>query len=254
VVSNLIRGYCGFRGAGVGTGIGGGFIVNNTIVDNRGHGIHGYGGVIANNVLAFNDWQGLWTYLPIPTDIRSNLYFQNAMGDPDPGAEPLFADPELEADGFHLRATSPARDAGRDGYLKGAMRDVDGEDRRVGPRVDIGADEFALTASPDAPGIATSIDLLEGARPGLSLETPRPNPRWGAGAADVRFTLPEAATVRLLLYDVRGRLVAEREGESRAAGAHSVRWDPGELPPGGYFVRLLAEDGATATAPWVVLR
>ncbi|HYE96737.1 MAG TPA: T9SS type A sorting domain-containing protein [Rubricoccaceae bacterium] len=71
---------------------------------------------------------------------------------------------------------------------------------------------------------------------GFRLEAPRPNP--SAGQTTLTFVLPEAAHVRLSVYDVRGREVAVLVDGLRSAGTHHVVWDPRRVPAGVYAVRL----------------
>jgi hypothetical protein len=72
-----------------------------------------------------------------------------------------------------------------------------------------------------------------------ALESVRPNPF--RGAATVRFGLPEAAAVRLVLYDALGRQVAVLvPGEAHAPGWHEVSLDGHALPSGAYVLRLEA--------------
>ncbi len=66
--------------------------------------------------------------------------------------------------------------------------------------------------------------------------------------ADVRFTLPEAATVRLALYDVTGREVAVLAEGSWPAGEGSAVINASEFAAGVYIVRLTAgRDSVTRT-------
>lgn len=63
---------------------------------------------------------------------------------------PLLADP-AGAD-FHLATTSPARDAGDPAFMPGAGEtDLDGQPRRFGGRVDIGADEVPVPPALEPP-------------------------------------------------------------------------------------------------------
>jgi probable HAF family extracellular repeat protein len=66
-----------------------------------------------------------------------------------------------------------------------------------------------------------------------------PNPMRGETL--LQFTLPEASTIRLTIFDVAGREV-ERVREGRlTAGPHSVPWRPrADLPAGVYFAALKA--------------
>jgi hypothetical protein len=74
-----------------------------------------------------------------------------------------------------------------------------------------------------------------------------PNPfRLETGIA---FELPRAASVRLVVYDMQGRLVRRLVDSWLPAGRHEARWDgrDGEgtgVPNGVYFVRLEVQDRA----------
>lgn len=65
-----------------------------------------------------------------------------------------------------------------------------------------------------------------------------PNPFNPATA--IGFDLPEAARVRLAVFDVLGREVALLVDEQRPAGRHAVRFEAGHLPSGVYLYRLEA--------------
>jgi hypothetical protein len=86
------------------------------------------------------------------------------------------------------------------------------------------------------------------------LSPPQPNPRVGGDPFTLRFELTAPATLRASLYDVAGREVASREPEFfPQPGKHALRWDPGRLTSGVYFVRLELDSGTKATARCVVL-
>ena len=64
-----------------------------------------------------------------------------------PGAGNIDADPQFEADGFHLRPGSPCINAGDpDFVLAPGETDIDSHPRVMGGRIDIGADEFTRRA------------------------------------------------------------------------------------------------------------
>jgi photosystem II stability/assembly factor-like uncharacterized protein len=65
-----------------------------------------------------------------------------------------------------------------------------------------------------------------------------PNP-FGTSAT-LQFTLPEAGSVRLTVYDALGRTVAVLVDEAREAGTHAVAFDASALPAGVYIVRFEA--------------
>ncbi len=73
------------------------------------------------------------------------------------------------------------------------------------------------------------------------LDPGAPNP-FGA-STELSYTLPEAGRVRLGIYDVQGRQVAQISDERQPAGRHTRRWDGRDarghlLPAGMYLVRL----------------
>jgi len=83
--------------------------------------------------------------------------------------------------------------------------------------------------------------------PLVQLKGNYPNPF--ADATTLHFTLPEAADVRLSIFDLLGREVAVVVDERVGAGTHEVVWDgrvhAGDAAAGVYFARLQA--GGTVT-------
>jgi hypothetical protein len=68
------------------------------------------------------------------------------------------------------------------------------------------------------------------------LEGVAPNPVRGYGV--IRYTLPEAADVKIELYDVLGRRVKTLLDASQAPGLQTVPVDARNLPSGTYLYRL----------------
>jgi hypothetical protein len=97
---------------------------------------------------------------------------------------------------------------------------------------------------------AVSVDVPAGLA--FSFATPAPNPSRG-GAGTFAFALPREALVSLRLFDASGRLLASRMAAAFPVGPSTVRWDPGVLAPGTYFVRLRASTGESAERRWTVL-
>lgn len=99
-------------------------------------------GMLANTVVANNGTRGIIIGAAIAGGFANehNLVFGNGSNDFTPGAGTVLADPRFAgAQDFHLRANSPARDAGNTALAAGIAVDLDGAPRVFGPAVDIGA-------------------------------------------------------------------------------------------------------------------
>jgi hypothetical protein len=94
------------------------------------------------------------------------------------------------------------------------------------------------------PGARSGVTQSDAMPTAFALHAPTPNPV--AGRTLIRFDLPEASTIDLVLFDVQGRLVRDlARAERLPAGRHVRTWDGrgqhGEpLQPGIYFLRLVA--------------
>ena len=91
---------------------------------------------------------------------------------------------------------------------------------------------------------AASGVTLEAVPDDYALEAAYPNPF--NPQATIRFALPEAAEVRLVVYDVVGREVARLVEGQRSAGYHAARFDGARLASGLYLYRLTARGEAGA--------
>lgn len=101
---------------------------------------------------------------------------------------------------------------------------------------------------------SVGVSQMSGTITRVSFTGPQPNPRVGADPLTLRFALDAPAAVRFSLYDVSGRKIAVREAEYfSSAGPRAVRWNPGRVAPGVYFVRLELDSGASAAARCVML-
>lgn len=85
----------------------------------------------------------------------------------------------------------------------------------------------------------------------VTLHQPCPNPF--PVSTTVSFELPQAADVRLDVYDFSGRLVETLVDQSMTAGEHSVVFDGSGMPSGVYLLRLQSGSGV-ATARVVLVR
>jgi len=63
-------------------------------------------------------------------------------------------------------------------------------------------------------------------------------------SATIRFSLPESAQVRLVVYDVLGRQVRVLVDGTREAGTHEVAFNAEDLPSGMYLYRLETPQGS----------
>jgi chitodextrinase len=57
----------------------------------------------------------------------------------------------------------------------------------------------------------------------------------------IAYSLPEASSVLLEVYDIMGRRVATLDQGRRSAGEHEITWNAGHLPSGVYLVRFVSE-------------
>ena len=73
----------------------------------------------------------------------------------------------------------------------------------------------------------------------FSLEQNYPNPF--NPSTTIRYNLPEAADVQLIVLDALGRVVDDLDSRHMAPGAHSVVWNAETRPSGIYFVRMEAK-------------
>jgi hypothetical protein len=84
--------------------------------------------------------------------------------------------------------------------------------------------------------------------PPMDVELLQNNPNPFNPSTTISYLLPQAETVRLVVYDVRGREVAILADGPRPAGRHDIRWDgrnrSGEpVSSGVYYYRLQTADG-----------
>jgi hypothetical protein len=100
----------------------------------------------------------------------------------------------------------------------------------------------------ELPAVAADLTVRE---PLFVLQQNFPNPF--SPHTTIPFALKTAATVRLDVFDVRGRRVAGLLDGRLEPGAHSVTWRPGPLPSGVYQVRLRSGD-QTATRQLIHVR
>jgi len=99
------------------------------------------------------------------------------------------------------------------------------------------------------PDIVTSTETAPSLPQELAVGVDRNPLRQGT---EVRYSLPEASSVDLSVFDVSGRLIESLATGNHTAGYHAVRWD-GEgrdgttVGAGVYFIRLVAGGGTRVT-------
>ena len=212
-------------------------IFNNIIVQN-GVGIHTEGAV---PYCQFNDvWNNVVNYRGLSPD--GNI-----------SADPLFVDPMGD---YHLLPESPCIDAGSNERcpltidLEGNPRPVDRDGDGISI-VDIGAYEFS--------GIVTDAaeDELDVEGPSvLSLYQNYPNPF--NLSTEIFFMLPKRSHVRIVIYDLVGRLVRELTDQEYDPGVHRICWDGRDdmgipVASGVYLYRIIA-CSKSITKKMIVLR
>ena len=153
-------------------------LTNNTIAGN-GYGIYcsNSSPAITNNTIARNVY-GIYCYASAAPVLTNNIVVHNATGicrsgtsstpvlrnncvfNPDgtsysglsAGTDDISADPKLQPAAYgrlHIRPDSPCVDAGLDAAVEPSWKDMDGQARIQGLRVDIGADETDGTVWPE---------------------------------------------------------------------------------------------------------
>ena len=112
------------------------------------------------------------------------------------------------------------------------------------PRGDVASTSLADAATNDA---AEAPEIAGEAIPETYvLEANYPNPF--NPTTTIRYGLPEAAAVSLVVYDALGREVERLVEGLREAGMHTVTFEAGALPSGWYLYRLTTPGGITPRA------
>ncbi|UCE17122.1 MAG: T9SS type A sorting domain-containing protein, partial [Gemmatimonadota bacterium] len=96
--------------------------------------------------------------------------------------------------------------------------------------------------------VVKSEDLVP-AEYGLAQNYPNPfNP-----VTSIAYSLPQAAKVKVFVYNTLGQVVAELVDGDQEAGHHVVTWDAADMASGVYFYRIEAND-FTATRRMVLMK
>jgi hypothetical protein len=189
--------------------------VLNSILWNEGSDIYQSGGLVT---VQYSDVRGGWT-----------------------GTGNIDSDPRFADSTYRLDSTSRCIGAGRDsvqiaGYWYRAPSSCFYGSQRPSPpgsHPDIGACENPL-ADPN-PGVT---DPTIGMPMSYALNQNYPNPFNPTTV--VRYELPAASGVKLVIYDLLGREVVVLVNEKKAPGSYEVKFDAAGLASGVYLYRLTA--------------
>ncbi len=146
-----------------------GHLAHNTIADNHSSGEGVYAGdyatlLFTNTIIAGHATAGVTTTAGAVVTMTATLWHGNGSDVAGPGSfytatnlygDPAFADPS--ALDYHLRAGSPAMDAGVDA---GVTTDFEGDPRPAGSGYDLGADEYYIIGvqlAPDHHGVGSPV-------------------------------------------------------------------------------------------------
>lgn len=116
---------------------------------------------------------------------------------------------------------------------------------------------YLLQKSLQAMGGPTEVEPLDGMIPDVfELAQNYPNPF--NPSTEIRFSVPNSANVRLDVYDVTGRVVANLVSESLNAGNHRVTWNGrgfnGELVSSGVYLYRITAGSFVATKKMVLMK
>jgi uncharacterized delta-60 repeat protein len=70
----------------------------------------------------------------------------------------------------------------------------------------------------------------------------------------IRYEIPKAAWVKIILYDLQGRRVGILVNEYKQAGTYKLKWDAANISSGVYFVRMTAGNNFTTTRKMLLIK
>jgi hypothetical protein len=171
IINNTIMGNSAYgSGGGIGTRYSSAIVAGNTVMGNgapAGGGIGCDGGspTISNTIVAFNS-AGVYMSGSATASLLHNCVYGNTpynysgLTDPTGTDGNISVDPELVDTVYgnlHIQPDSPCVDAGDDSVAGAGWTDMDGQPRKQGAHVDIGADESDGTAWSGGPYIVVRV-------------------------------------------------------------------------------------------------
>jgi hypothetical protein len=209
------------------------YLVNSICWDNAPNQIESYIYVPENWILshigiANSNVQG--GALDLVLQLGGLMFYENNLLE-----DPLFIHPELGD--FSLTESSPCIDVGIANYVWNSETLIDlSSDEYIGLAPDMGAYEYDGTVSTaSSPTVPLNYVLHQ--------NYPNPfNP-----ITTIQYSLPEAGSIKLTVFDVTGREVISLEEQARLSGNHEVQWNGqdrwgNQVSTGVYFARLQAGD------------
>lgn len=100
--------------------------------------------------------------------------------------------------------------------------------------------------------VITNLNKRNSTPLGFRLYANYPNPF--NPSTTIRYSLPAAQKVKLVVYDVNGRLLQTLVDSQQAAGSHSVTFDATNLSSGVYYYKLTNENGQTKSQKMILLK
>lgn len=222
-----------------------GVIQNNLIASNasmtRGGGLFMCAAVLVNNTITSNSASSTWEPKPggglfdCRGSIRNCIVWGNAPDQTESSSTPTFScienwtgggpgnistDPQfvsLAAGDYHLQSGSPCVDAGANGYWAAwPQRDLDGNCRWLGPRVDMGCYEFGSTADTDGDLLADAAESTAGSdsnNPDTDGDGLRDGQEIRRGSDPTVVTPPSAIGVPLPIHTIQEALGLTGNGD-----------------------------------------
>jgi hypothetical protein len=96
------------------------------------------------------------------------------------------------------------------------------------------------------------VSVKQRAAGGRHLELDQNYPNPFSRSTSISFSIPQAGSVRLAVYDLQGRLVRVLLSGLHPPGRRAITWTPEHLPAGTYYYLLETEVGRSSRALVVI--